>query len=72
MNTGEEREMLDSSWLIFCSILVARMAPAISDWGAEKVDLPSILYEPERRLNWPSEQTYMHVPYPCKLLLKKM
>ena len=51
MNTGVEREMLESSWLIFCSILVARTAPAISDWGAEKADFPSILDELERRLN---------------------
>ena len=62
MNTGGAREMLDSSWLIFCFILVARTAPAISDWGAEKADLPSIFDELERSLNWPSEQAYTHAP----------
>ena len=51
MNTGEERERLNSLWLIFCSILVARTAPAISDWGAEKADFPNIMAELERRLN---------------------
>ena len=51
MSTGVEREMLNSSWLIFCSILVARTAPAISGWGVEKVDFPRILAELERRLN---------------------
>ena len=64
--------MLDSSWLIFCFILVAKTAPAISDKGTEKADLPSILNELERRLNWLSEQTYTHAPYPCKLPSKKM
>ena len=51
MNTGEERERLNSLWLIFCSILVSRTAPAISDWGAEKADFPNIMAELERRLN---------------------
>ena len=57
MNTGLEREKLYSSWLIFCSILVARTAPVISDWGAEKADFPNILAELERRLNFRREQT---------------
>ena len=51
INTGGERDTLDNSWLIFCSILVARTAPAISDWGAEKADFPIIFAELERRLN---------------------
>ena len=51
INTGGERDTLDNSWLIFCSILVARTAPTISDWGAEKVDFPRIFAELERRLN---------------------
>ena len=51
MKTGEDRETFESSCLIFCSILVARTAPAISDWGAEKADFPSILEKLERRLN---------------------
>ena len=51
INTGVERETLYSSWLIICYILVARTAPAISDWGAEKADFPNILAELERRLN---------------------
>ena len=46
-----ERERLNNSWLIFCSILVARTAPAISDWGMEKADFPRTLAELERRLN---------------------
>ena len=55
MNTELERETLYNSWLIFCCILEARIAPPISDWGAEKADFPSILAELERRLNFPSE-----------------
>ena len=51
INTGGERDTLDNSWLIFCSILVARTAPAISDRGAEKADFPRIFAELERRLN---------------------
>ena len=51
INTGLERETFYSSWLIFCSILVARTAPAISVWGAENADFPNILAELERRLN---------------------
>jgi len=39
MKTGEERDTLNSSWLIFCSILVARTAYAISDWGADNTIL---------------------------------
>ena len=62
MNTGEDKETLKSSCLTFCSILVASIAPAISDWGAEKADFPKILEELERRLNLPSEQAYTHAP----------
>ena len=51
INTVEKRDTLDNSWLILCSILVARTAPAILDWGPENADFPSILAELERRLN---------------------
>ena len=64
MNTGLERETLYNSWLIFCCILEARIAPAISDLGAEKADFPNILEELERRLNFLSEWTYTHAPNP--------
>ena len=40
MNTRVEIEMLDSSWLIFCFVLIARTAPAILAWGMQKADFP--------------------------------
>ena len=52
MNTGEEREMLYNSWLIFCCTLVARTALAILDCEVEKADFPRTLQKLEMMLNW--------------------
>jgi hypothetical protein len=62
MKVGGERVTLKSSWLIFCSILEASNAPAISDCGAENADLPRILEELDMRLKWPPEKAYTHAP----------
>ena len=50
MNTGDKREMLYSSLLIFCCILVARTAPAILNYGTENAYFPRTLQELEMSL----------------------
>ena len=51
MNTGDEREMLYNSWLIFCCILVAITALAILHWWGEKADFPRTMQQLEMMLN---------------------